>query len=264
MSLIAFASPDRRLQERLRSGLDRTWHDLVSCPGWPAVLRTVKERPVGVLAIDMACLRVEGCSAIVGLRRDFPSLPVVILSRPGSARGLFELGRGRVGHLGLAEADMPPVVLARIVGRAADRSGAGLTVRALSGLLPSSDLHVLRGALEVVHRCWSADRLARSFGLSRPVLSERLKTVGLPSIGHLMVWARLLHAGHWLPDPGRSGESVARQLEYADGSAFRRALRNYVGATPSGVVAEGGLSFVLEAFALRHAESLVTPRAQVA
>ena len=62
------------------------------------------------------------------------------------------------------------------------------------------------------------------------------------------MWAKLLHAGRWLGDPGRTGESVARQLEYSNGSAFRRALRNYTGATPMGIREAGGLEPVLNAF----------------
>ena len=88
-------------------------------------------------------------------------------------------------------------------------------------------------------------------GLSRPHLSVCLKEFGLPSAGHLMGWVRLLHAGRWLSDPGRSAESVSRQLDYSSGAAFRRALRAYVGATPSRVAEGGGLGFVLERFLRR-------------
>jgi AraC-like DNA-binding protein len=72
--------------------------------------------------------------------------------------------------------------------------------------------------------------------------------VGLPSAGQLLVWAKLLHASRWLGDPGRSAESVSRQLEYSSGAAFRRALRTFVGATPTEVVTEGGLRFILGRF----------------
>jgi hypothetical protein len=76
----------------------------------------------------------------------------------------------------------------------------------------------------------------------------RLKELGLPSTGHLLTWARLLHAGRWLEEPGRTGESVSRQLEYSSGAAFRRALRQYTGARPREVSDGGGLAFVLGRF----------------
>jgi AraC-like DNA-binding protein len=75
-----------------------------------------------------------------------------------------------------------------------------------------------------------------------------MKRIGLPSTGHLQTWARLLHAGRWLEEPGRTAESVSRQLEYSSGAAFRRALKQYTGATPTEVVESGGLKFVIARF----------------
>jgi AraC-like DNA-binding protein len=57
-----------------------------------------------------------------------------------------------------------------------------------------------------------------------------------------------MHAGLWLSEPGRTGESVSRQLEYSSGAAFRRALKHYTGATPTETVERGGLDFVLSCF----------------
>jgi AraC-like DNA-binding protein len=69
----------------------------------------------------------------------------------------------------------------------------------------------------------------------------------------------VLHAARWLEEPGRTGESVSRQLEYSSGAAFRRALKHYTGATPREVVDAGGLSFVLSRFI--ESCRLSTPRA---
>jgi len=121
-------------------------------------------------------------------------------------------------------------------------------VRTVSPNVPGAMSDVLALALDRVHRSWSADVFAHEVGYSRPFLSERLKEAGLPSTGHLLTWTRLLHAGHWLTEPGRSGESVSRQLGYSSGSAFRRALRNYVGGTPTELIANGGFTAVLESF----------------
>jgi AraC-like DNA-binding protein len=64
----------------------------------------------------------------------------------------------------------------------------------------------------------------------------------------MLTWAKLLHAGRWLTDPGRSAQSISRQLEYSSGAAFRRALRSYGGLTPTQVRERGGLAPVLERF----------------
>jgi AraC-like DNA-binding protein len=264
MSLIALASGDPGLRRRVEAGLDRSWHDLLDAPGWGSAVRQVKERPVGLLLLDTSLLAPHGIGALVRFRRDFPGLPLAILVGRGCPKVLFEIGRNRVGHVGLVDVRGPTTTITKGLGRALERGTPAVVARALGGVLPRPELAVVRTSLEVTHRCWSADRVARSFGLSRPVLSDRLKKEGLPSIGHLMVWARLLLAGQWLTDPGRSGESVSRQLEYANGSAFRRALRNYVSVTPTTLAEGRGLSTVLEAFVLGHASAAVASRAWVA
>lgn len=264
MSLIALSTRDSALAARVRVALEPRRHDLVCARSWSRTLRLVKERPVGLLLVDLALLREGSAGALVALRRAFPSLPVVALSHPGQARLLFELGRRPVEPLSVAQVADRPATLAREIAQASEGTVPVLVARALGSVVPPRELGVLMRALDLAHRCWSADVLARSFGYSRPVLSERLKTVGLPSVGHMMVWARMMHAGHWLPDPGRSGESVSRQLEYANGSVFRRALRNYVGLTPTTLARQGGLKLVLGAFAHRHAEALTEPRVWVA
>lgn len=250
---MALASTDADVRERIRDALDRRWHDLLHTPSWEALPRTVRERPVSVLVVDLDLLPPEGPPALVGLRRDFPSLPVAILARRTDPYLLFELGKSRASQLVLLDAEGPRPELRRALERSLARSAPGMVVRQLAEMVSPDVLTVVRGSLELTHRCWSADRFARSFGLSRPVLSERLRASRLPATGHLMLWARLLHAGHWLPDPGRSGESVSRQLEYANGAVFRRALRSAMGLTPTGLAGAGGLWRVLQAFASEHA-----------
>jgi len=133
--------------------------------------------------------------------------------------------------------------------RAALMSGtASVVARAVTSHLPSRESMAIRMALEGVQRAWSTEDLAARLGVTRPHLSVRLKSVGLPSAGHLLIWAKLLHAGRWLTDPGRSAESVSRQLDYSSGAAFRRALRTYLGATPTEVKEKGGLRLVLGRF----------------
>jgi AraC-like DNA-binding protein len=102
-----------------------------------------------------------------------------------------------------------------------------------------------------VHRMWSAEELAEEIGLTRPHISERFRRVGLPPLGHFLLWTRLFHAAHWLAEPGRTGESVSRQLEYSSGAAFRRALKHYTGATPTQVREKGGIRLVFRTFLSR-------------
>ena len=129
------------------------------------------------------------------------------------------------------------------------RTGTGaLVARVVSPFVPVRESTALRVALDGATHGWDAEEVAARLGLTRPHLSVRLRAAGLPPAGHLLMWAKMLHGARWLTDPGRSAQSVSRQLEYSSGAAFRRALRTFVGATPTAVISRGGLRYVLARF----------------
>jgi AraC-like DNA-binding protein len=194
----------------------------------------------------------SGEKALAALRAAYPRLGLVLLAGVRDPLSLFRLGKLDVPNLVLLTVDRLDVQLPRSLAQACQDGVPAQVAAALSLAVPHRELRAVRLALESVHRRLSADEFAAEVGLSRPFLSERLKRVGLPSTGHLLVWSRLLHAGAWLAEPGRTGQSVARQLDYSSGAALRRALRNYTGATPTEVIDQGGLTFLLRRFLERH------------
>ena len=223
-------------------------HTLVRSPSLPGLVRVVRERPVTVALVDVA-ERAEVEDGLLELRSLFPHVGLVLMARRhDDPVALFRLGRAGIRNLVLLSVDDLQMALPLTLFRAAEEGTASLVARRLSVYLPRRELRTLRLALDRVHLRWSADEFAAHVGFSRPHLSVRMRRLGLPSTGHLLTWARLLHAGRWLEEPGRSGESVSRQLEYSSGAAFRRALKQYTGATPTEVVEAGGLGFVIERF----------------
>jgi AraC-like DNA-binding protein len=162
---------------------------------------------------------------------------------------LFRLGRAGIRSLVLLPVDtLSAEGLAAAVWRALGSSTGAMVVRAVSPHVPSREVRAIRLALEGVQRGWSTEELSSLWGLTRAHASVRLRSCGLPSVGHMRTWARLLHAGAWLTDPGRSAQSVSRQLEYSSGAAFRRALKSYCGLTPTEVKELGGLVPILQRF----------------
>lgn len=247
VALLTRESPVRSLVERA-AGPQRA---LAATPSWAAFLRLVRERPVTQAVLDLDSLGHRGCAVgrLASARDLFPHLPVVLLAHSRTDPTLlFRLGRAGVRDLLLLQVDDLEHELPRALLRVGARGTSSVVLRALSPLIPRRELVAVRTALDGVHHRWGADDFASVLGLSRPHLSERLKEVGLPSAGHLLIWTRLLHAGRWLEEPGRTGESVSRQLEYSSGAAFRRALRLYTASTPTQVVERGGLDFVLDRF----------------
>lgn len=226
-------------------------HDVAGSPSWNGFVRLVRDRPVTVALVDLGSFP-SGDRCEEGLRRlraSFPGLALVAVARrPGDPTTLFRLGRAGIPQLVLLSVDRLETDLPRSVERARENCTTAVVLRALGTHVARRDLEVVRLALDEIHHQWSAEELAGRVGLSRPFLSEELKRSSLPSVGKLMLWSRLLHAGRWLCEPGRTGESVSRQLEYANGSVFRRAVRTHLNATPTQVVESGGLAFVLERF----------------
>lgn len=249
MSLLALFSRDRTLAGTLERSLPG--RSLVRSPSWPGLIRVVRERPVTMALVDLA--EAEGVEeGLVELRAGFPFLGLVLMARRhDDPVALFRLGRAGIRNLILLSVDHLERELPRTLARAEEEGTSSLVARRLSAYLPRRELRAVRQALDDVHLRRSADDFAARIGLSRPHLSVRMKRLGLPSTGHLLTWARLMHAARWLEEPGRTGESVSRQLEYSSGAAFRRALKQYTGATPSQVTERGGLNFVIARFVER-------------
>ena len=248
MSLTALFTQDPVLTTALERASGPS-HVVLSTASWQGLIRLIRERPVTAAGLDV-CALAAGRSpdeALAEVFSRFPNLGLIVLShRQTDPIRLFRLGRVGVPNLILLGVEELGRAVPRALQRAQELGATASVIRALAPYLPQRELEAVRLAMDGVHHRWNADRFAASLGLSRPFLSQRLKACGLPSAGHLLIWARLLHAGFWLEEPGRTGESVSRQLEYSSGAAFRRALKLYTGATPTEVMYQGGLKFVLQ------------------
>lgn len=250
MALTALLSRDPGIRSAVPDQLPEGDEVLVA-PSARRLQQYLLNRPVTSVLVDISALpgTSNRAEALRPLRRGFPRTPIVLLARLGTDPAvLFELGRTGLRHLVMVYADDWGEELCRVLGEAAEDSPPALVARRLAPYVPPRELEVLRRALESLHRRPTAEEFAREVGVTRPFLSECLKATGLPSVGHLLLWSRLFHAAHWLEEPARSGESISRQLEYSSGSAFRRALKHYTGATPSEISRGGGLNMVLRQF----------------
>jgi AraC-like DNA-binding protein len=251
MSLVTVLTRDPAVRAAVRAPLGPA-HHVASTRSWCRFLWLVRERPVTVAVLDSPALSrgQTAADAIPELQRRFPSLALVLAYREEftDPYALFRLGRANVGGLSLIRLDGLAHGLRGAIARAAGHCTEAHLTRAIGTRLSTRDTAVIRLALHGVQLGWGADDLAAAAGFTRAHLSVRLKAHGLPSAGHLLLWAKLLHAGRWLTDPARSAESVSRQLDYSSGAAFRRALANYLEMTPTEVIEGGGLSLVLSRF----------------
>jgi AraC-like DNA-binding protein len=230
------------------SGDDRS---VASVRSWDRLVWLIRERPVTIVLVDSAALpRTHPSDELLGeLKRRYPSVGTIFVSRPRlDPFALLRLGRANISDLVVVDLDDLGAELRRAVRRSSSRNTQALVLRALRNEIARPERDVVQAALDGALLGWGADDLARHSGWTRAHLSVRLRDTGLPSTGHLLLWGKLLHAGRWLAEPGRTAESVARQLEYSNGSAFRRAVRNYLDSTPTEVCEAGGFTFVLRCF----------------
>lgn len=222
---------------------------------WGGLNRVIRERPATSAIVDLEAVpRYPSAErALAGLRTQYPHLGLVlILRKEPDPFTLFRLGKAGIRNLVLVPEEELEHGLSRNVARAEEEGATSLVIRGLSRLLPRRELRVAYRAMDSVHRRLSTEEVAEEAGLTRPYLSECFKRIGLPSLGHFLLWVKLFHAGRWLEEPGRTGESVGRQLEYSSGAAFRRALKLYTGATPTRVREGGGLRLVFREFLDRN------------
>ena len=218
---------------------------------WERLSEKVKERPITGLVLDSQLLPEvpDPVDAVRDLTDRFPSVWSVLVTRPGAdPRMLLELGRAGLQSLIATHLDDLFQGVADGLRRGVRRGTDSLVTQAVSPYLPPELVRAVHLAMVGSVMGWGADDLAAHAGYSRAHLSVLFREQGFPSTGHLLAWARLLHAGRWLEDYGRTAESISRQLDYSSGAAFRRLLRNYTGLTPTQVRRGGGLRLVLDMF----------------
>ena len=250
MALITVLTRDPKVRMAVR-GHAADAHSVAATRSWERLRWLVRERPTTVSVLDAETVASDLAEdvAVGELRRRFPSMGILlIVRRGGDPVSLFRLGRAGLGSLVLLPADSLEVDFDRAVRDVLVRSTTSLVTRAVSAYVPRREVSAIRMALEAVQRGWHTEELASRMALTRPHLSVRLGAAGLPSAGHLLIWAKMLHAARWITDPGRSAESVSRQLEYSSGAAFRRALRTCLRVTPTQLKEGGGLWLALPRF----------------
>lgn len=248
MALIAVLSRDRGVQ-----GAAGQWPgvSLVTVTrSWGRLNWLARERPVTHVVLDHEVLTEEAelRPALRDFTSRFPSVGVTLVASADlDPHVAFDLG-GLVSGLAFGRYESVRHGINRGLRDAARADTTARVQQAFGVHIGPFGRASIRAAMAGAVLGWSAETLAKHSGWTRAHLSVRLRTEGLPSAGHLLLWARLLHAGRWLREPGRSAESVSRQLDYTDGAALRRALRNYLETTPTQLIDAGGFPFVLRRF----------------
>jgi AraC-like DNA-binding protein len=246
MAFVAALLPNKADRESLRVATPP--HQVLWADTWRDLYKMVRRRPVAAVIADLhAESRKDGALRVFRFAQRYPLTPLIVWGE-ADGRELFRLGKAGAADVILSGTADDGELVRDVLDRAIHRS-LGPTIEArLTGRLPADALQVVRYAADHVPDQVQVPELATAFGVSVSTLERRCERWGLATPGRLLLWLRVLYGLRWLLEPGRSVESVAFQLGYSSGAAFRRAIKATIGGRPSPLRNPRGFERALDQF----------------
>ena len=211
-------------------------HSLTAVFSWGELHATVKHLVTDVVVADPAASGVVEVESLEELRRQFPSLPVIVYTRlaPTGVNAIVRLAKSGVEHVVLHHFDDEPRrFLDLIEGIPAFALGDRM-LRELAVPLSSVPVVVARAVDQLFRtplRFKNAQDLAEAAGMNLRTLYRNLEPAGIFSARSLVVAARLLRAYAYLQDPGRSIKDVAAKAGYHSPWQLSQQMREITGMT---------------------------------
>jgi AraC-like DNA-binding protein len=246
MALIAALLPKEA--DRSALGAATQAHRLAWARSWRELDQLVKREPVAAAVADLHAERgKDGVLRVYRFARRFPLTPIVAWGDL-DGRDLYRLGKAGASEVVVSQESSNATLVADVLGNAtSDLLAAEIDAR-LRHRLSEEARRLVQSAASRIPTGVQVPDLAAANGMSVSTLERRCERWGLPTPGQLLLWLRIVYGLKWLLEPGRSVESVARQLDYSSGAAFRRAIKVTVGGKPTPLRNRHGLESALEAF----------------
>lgn len=246
MAFVAALLPNKADRESLK--VATPLHQVLWAESWRDLYKMVRRRPVAAVIADLhAESRKDGALRVFRFTQRYPLTPLIVWGE-ADGRELFRLGKAGAADVILSAASDDGEVVTDVLDRAIHRSLGPAIEDRLRGRLPDDALQVVRYAADHIPDQVQVPELAAAFGVSVSTLERRCERWGVATPGRLLLWLRVLYGLRWLLEPGRSVESVAFQLGYSSGAAFRRAIKATIGGRPSPLRNAHGFERALEQF----------------
>lgn len=246
MALIAALLPNSVDRDAL--GAAATGHQMTWAENWRDLTRLVKQEPAVAAVADLHAERgKDGVLRIYRFARRYPHTPILVWGDL-DARDLFRLGKAGATDVVLAADATNRDLLGELIGDATRDHLVGRLDRRLSARIGEDGRDLVRQAASGIPNGIQVPDLADSRDLSVSTLERRCQDWGLTTPGRILLWLRIVYGLDWLLEPGRSVESVAIQLGYSSGAAFRRAIKVTVGGKPTPLRNPDGLTAAIEGF----------------
>lgn len=246
MAFVAALLPNKADRDSLKVATPP--HQLLWADTWRELYKMVRRRPVAAVVADLhAESRKDGALRVFRFTQRYPLTPLIVWGE-ADGRELFRLGKAGAADVILAATADDTEFVREVLDTAMSRSLGPAIEERLRDVLSDPALQVVRYAADHVPEQVQVPELANAFGVSVSTLERRCERWGVATPGRLLLWLRVLYGLRWLLEPGRSVESVAYQLGYSSGAAFRRAIKATVGGRPSPLRNSRGFERALEQF----------------
>lgn len=247
MAFIAALLPNEADRRALTAAAGE--HRLLWADSWRGLDALVRDRPVAVVVTDLhAEPRKDGALRVFRFAQRFPLTPLVGWGDP-DGRELFRIGKAGARDIVLTNDAADTDMIAEVLDASLRAALPRLLLTHLQGRIDEAALGLISAAAERVPDGIQVPDLATLFGYSISTLERRCEALHLPTPGRMLLWLRVLFGLRWLLEGGRSVESVAAQLGYSSGAAFRRAIKATVGGRPTPLRNSAAFELAMERFA---------------
>lgn len=233
MDVVAFLP--RPLLSHLRIVLGSE-HSLTPVFSWSELLATVKHLATDIVVADPAAGGAAEVEALEELRRQYPSLPVIVYTSlaPTSIKAIVRLAKSGIEHVVLNRFDDEPRRFLELIEGIPAFALGDRMLKQLAGPLSCLPIVVVRAIDQLFRspsRFRSTQDLADAAGMNLRTLYRNLEPAGIYSARSLVVAARLLQAYAYLLDPGRSIKEVAAKAGYHSPFQLSQQMREMTGMT---------------------------------
>lgn len=214
--------------------------ELLVASSWLELESFIRRKPVSVVILDPSADGIMNISAVAGLLKRYPSLPLiayVTLNAP-AFNAVAQLGRMGLEDVVLHHFDDAPE---RFRERVEQVEGNALTHSVIEAIadrlrqLPRQLSVTVENLFDQPHRYMSALDLGMEAGIAIVSVYRNLDTAQLGSPKRLVIAAKVLRGFGYLRDPGYSVLDVSIKLGYKSARIFSQHWVSVFGVTPARV-----------------------------
>ena len=237
MSIAAFLPPQLVSHVRHFLPIDR---ELLVAESWQELESLIRRKPVSLVILDPAAEGDVNVSAVAGLMKRYPSLPLIayVTLHAPQFSAVAQLGRLGLKEVVLHRFDDEPESFRQRVERLEGNAlthGVLEALRGRLGLLPRRLAVAIEDLFESPHRYASALDLANRTELAAVSVYRNLDGAQLGSPKRLVIAAKVLKGFGYLRDPGYSVLDVSMKLGYKAARIFAEHWELVFGKTPARV-----------------------------